>query len=405
MNDDRRRIVLFAVTLAVGLAMVLIDIPVLPMLGLLGLLGLLLLFMTGAVTPADLGALRARFRRRERPKDRGDEGATSAKRPRVSLFRRKEKVPSKDKPVAPLEAKERRPLFAGLSQRLGAFRGRGERRKAAVEDAAPATQRSTVGGSAPPSQGTPAPPTAAVGGGAPAPRESEDPFLSLSDDELQTDLLDDIDSLDNLEGFETPPLDDLPSADAVPAHIDLDSVPEGGDAFEDAAAAILADHANDLEEFTDLEGVDEIDNELASLDETDLSDSELDGLEIDAGEMAALSASSGVDALLAPDAAPVVAELPIEPTLPPMSIPEPKNEMAAFAAGPTGSEGDMLSLLATDVKKVRVKKDLSLLRDLQDVHVGSEDLVTELEDVVRLLGGSVTPEGAQPAPTRHRSSR
>ena len=67
--------------------------------------------------------------------------------------------------------------------------------------------------------------------------------------------------------------------------------------------------------------------------------------------------------------------------------------MAAFAAGATGSERDMLSLLASESKKVRVKQDLSLLRDLKDVHVGSDELVAELEDVLSLLGG--TADSAQ----------
>ncbi|HOV67922.1 MAG TPA: hypothetical protein PLI31_06125, partial [Methanoregulaceae archaeon] len=65
----------------------------------------------------------------------------------------------------------------------------------------------------------------------------------------------------------------------------------------------------------------------------------------------------------------------------------PGDEMAAFAAGATGSERDMLSLLASETKRVRVKQDVSLLRDLKDVHVSSEELITELEEVLTLLGG------------------
>lgn len=401
MNEGQRRIFLFAATLVVGLVLVFLDIPVLVMLGVLVVVGLLFLFMTGALTPADLALLASRLRR---PKPAGDVGTAKAEKgPRRSFLRRKEKDLPEVGAAPPAEKKKRGPLFAGLRETFRGLRGGRERRKAAVKNAAAAAEPAAAGQTGAKSlQPSPTP----VAGAAPAP--STDPFLTLSDDELQADLLDDLDGLDSLE---MPPIDEgrPASAGASPVvELELDSMPDGGDAFDDAAAAILAAHATDLEEFTDLEGVEEIENELASLDESDFADAELDGLEIDAGEMAALSGAEGAEALIgAPGASDALPDFSVTNAVAPQSAApeESSNDMAAFAAGMTGSDGDMLSLLASDVKKVRVKQDLSLLRDLKDVRVSSEDLADELEGVLHLLGGAAKPDRGESPSSPRPSSR
>ena len=118
----------------------------------------------------------------------------------------------------------------------------------------------------------------------------------------------------------------------------MESIPEGGDVFEDAAAAILAEHASDLEEFTDLEGIDEIENELSSLDESDLADSELEGLgscrwdgppRRDAGN--GITPGYGRQA----EPPPGIRSDHLGPV---PGISRSGDEMAAFAAGATGSE-------------------------------------------------------------------
>ncbi len=400
MNEGQRQTFLFVATLAVGMVLVFFDIPVLLMLGVLVVVGLLFLFMTGAVTPADLSSLTSRLRR---PKPAGDAGAAKAeKKPRSSLFRRKEKEAPMAAASPSVEKKERQPLFAGLAGSLRGLRAGRERRTAAVKNALAAAEPAAAPAAGRTSPETPtAGPSSGTGRASPE-AHPEDPFLTLSDDELQGDLLDDLGGLDDLE---MPSFDEARAGPAV--ELELDSMPEGGDAFDDAAAAILADHANDLEEFTDLEGVDEIENELSSLDEADFADSEIDGLEVDAGEMTTLSGASGMEALLGStdgsdtplDTPDLAAEISLAAA--PQEAP---NEMAAFAAGPSGSERDMLSLLASDSKKVRVKQDLSLLRDLKDVRVGSEEIVVELEGVLRLLGGALAVDGSESPPSR-RSAR
>ncbi|KAF5064369.1 hypothetical protein DSECCO2_284990 [anaerobic digester metagenome] len=396
MNDGQRRAFLFVATLAVGLVLVFFDIPVLWMLLVLVIVGILFLALTGAITATDLRSVTSRLRR---PPAAGSEPTEKPeKSSRVSLFRRSkgntaDEAPSGKKP-------ERRPLFAGFSESLKNLRAGREKRSKAVENAVAAaeTEKRVAAASPPPQAETT---LGGAGSASSAGRPSDDPFLSLSDDELQGDLLGDLEDLDDLD---VSSFDDTPTAGPTsPApslpELDIDSLPEGEDAFEDAAAAILADHASDLEEFTDLEGIDEIENELSSLDESDFADSELDGLEIDAGEMAALSETPGVESLLGTDG----------DSTPPLDIPDmgslppgdeakasSNDEMAAFAAGATGSERDMLSLLASDSKKVRVKQDLSLLRDLKDVHVGADELITDLEEVITLIGGATDTAKSEP---------
>lgn len=387
MNDGQRRALLFVGTLAVGLVLVFFDIPVLWMLLILVFVGIIFLVVTGAITSADLHTITARLRRSS-TSGTGPAGSTE-KAASVSFFQRLKKKRSEK--IASEEKIEHRSLFAGLTENLKSLRGGREKRSKAVKNAVAAAE-TEQGVAAPPAPQANRP--AASGGSVSnEPRPSEDPFLSLSDDELQGDLLGD---LEDLDGLDVPSFDqdsgESPVLSVSPLpELDIDSIPDEGDAFEDAAAAILADHASDLEEFTDLEGIDEIENELSSLDEADFADSELDGLEIDAGEMAALSETPGVESLLGTNSeSPPPLEIPDMGSLPP-DVEEPSSsndEMAAFASGTTGSERDMLSLLASESKKVRVKQDLSLLRDLKDVHVGSEELVAELEDVLSLLGGT-----------------
>ncbi|HOT94657.1 MAG TPA: hypothetical protein PK089_05660 [Methanoregulaceae archaeon] len=386
MNDRQRQTFLFVATLATGLVLLFLDIPVLWMLLILLIVGLLFLVLTGAITATDLRSIAGRLRRT--PSSGSEAAAENEKQTRVPLFGRSKKQESDTTPEK--EHSERRPLFAGIKESLGEFRASRKSRSNVVKNAVAAAAPEQTA-PAPPPTSPKAPSTAGPGTESLEARPAKDPFLSLSDEELQGDLLGDLEDLDALdtssldEASEAPP----PPAAAMPELV-MESIPEGGDVFEDAAAAILAEHASDLEEFTDLEGIDEIENELSSLDESDLADSELEGLEIDAGEMAALAETPGMESLLGTGSEPE----------PPPGIPEvitstpvqgiqsnPGDEMAAFAAGATGSERDMLSLLASETKRVRVKQDVSLLRDLKDVHVSSEELITELEEVLTLLGG------------------
>jgi len=161
------------------------------------------------------------------------------------------------------------------------------------------------------------------------------------------------------------------------------------------ADAILNDNASDLEEFTDLEGIDQIDSELASLDDADLDEIQLSGLdELEGLEDAGMGAPGIPDG--SPDEIPdmTAALTAPPPDVPHLSLPQDalpdqssKNapDMAAFAAG-SGGDNNMLSLLASDVKSVKIEADMSVLRDLRDVKVSSEDLVTELEGLLHVIG-------------------
>ncbi|HQJ87709.1 MAG TPA: hypothetical protein PLY91_04115, partial [Methanoregulaceae archaeon] len=63
MNDRQRQTFLFVATLATGLVLLFLDIPVLWMLLILLIVGLLFLVLTGAITATDLRSIAGRLRR------------------------------------------------------------------------------------------------------------------------------------------------------------------------------------------------------------------------------------------------------------------------------------------------------------------------------------------------------
>lgn len=370
MREDVRRLLLFVVTLVLGLVMIGVDLPLVQLLPVLVLIGVVLLFATGAVTPEDLGQIGARFRRdRKETSARPGAGKTEPAKKAApvpagekggpGLFARmrsslKELIPER---VPRKEGEQKAGLFS-RKKKEDPLKGRGKEKSSGTAAAA-----------------RPSAPSPSGGGG-----KAEDPFLSLSDDELQTDLLDELDEMDA-------PIPE--SGEGL--SLDMEAVTPPAEPELQGADSILSEHASDLEEFTDLEGIDEIDNELASLEEVDLDEIQLSGL--DGLEDADLSVPDIPDTPGGPpDAVPdPTAAAPDVPmfALPQDSLPdEPSKDepdMAAFAAGPMGDR-DMLSLLASDVKSVKVEADMSILRDLRDVKVSSEDLVTDLEALFQVIG-------------------
>ena len=63
--------------------------------------------------------------------------------------------------------------------------------------------------------------------------------------------------------------------------------------------------------------------------------------------------------------------------------------MSSFAAGTaTGSDDDMLSSLASDIKHVTKEKDVSLLRELKDFKAPATDIEKELLEMSEQLNAS-----------------
>ncbi len=64
-------------------------------------------------------------------------------------------------------------------------------------------------------------------------------------------------------------------------------------------------------------------------------------------------------------------------------------DMSSFAAGTaTGSDDDMLSSLASDIKQVTKEKDVSLLRELKDFKAPATDIEKELLEMSEQLNAS-----------------
>ncbi|ACL17165.1 hypothetical protein [Methanosphaerula palustris] len=377
MREDVRRLLLFVVTLVIGLLMIGVDLPLMQLLPVLILIGVILLFVTGALTAEDFIRFGERFKKGGKKKsvkpEKGKKGST-------------EVAPSKtkDKGGSGLFARMRSSLKELIPERvprkkeekMGGLFSRGKKEEVVKGRS---VDKSSISAPAP-SRG---------GGGKP-----EDPFLSLSDDELQTDLLDDLDSLDVPE--EKP-------EKAEDLSLDMEAVTPPAEPELQGADAILSENASDLEEFTDLEGIDQIDNELASLDEVDLDEIQLSGL--DGLDEADLSVPDVPDE--SPDAAassttatPDIPQFPLPQDALPDEPPKDEPDLAAFAGG-MGGDNEMLSLLASDVKSVKVEADMSILRDLRDVKVSSEDLVTDLEGLMQMIG---MPE-VKPEKKRHGISK
>ncbi|WP_440950316.1 hypothetical protein [Methanosphaerula subterraneus] len=370
MREDVRRLLLFVVTLVLGLVMIGVDLPLVQLLPVLVLIGVVLLFATGALTPEDLGQVGARFRR--------DRKETSAKpgTGKTEPAKKAEPVPAGKKGGPGLFARMRSSLKELIPERVP--RKEGEQKaglfsRKKKED--PLKGRATEQSAGTAVAARPSAPSPSGGGG-----KAEDPFLSLSDDELQTDLLDELDEMDA-------PIPE--SGEGL--SLDMEAVTPPAEPELQGADSILSEHASDLEEFTDLEGIDEIDNELASLEEVDLDEiqlSGLDGLEDADQSVPDLPDTPGgpPDAVSDPTAA--APDVPMF-TLPQDSLPDDifksEPDMTAFAPG-SGGDNDMLSLLASDVKSVKVEADMSILRDLRDVKVSSEDLVTDLESLFQVIG-------------------
>jgi hypothetical protein len=377
MREDVRRLLLFVVTLVVGLLMIGVDLPLMQLLPVLILIGVILLFVTGALTAEDFSRFGERFKKSGKEKsvkpEKGKKGSTEKAAPSKT----------KDKGGSGLFARMRSSLKELIPERVprkkeekkGGLFSRGKKGEVVKERS---VEKSSISAPAP------------SGGGG----KSEDPFLSLSDDELQTDLLDDLDSLDVPE--EKP-------EKAEDLSLDLEAVTPPAEPELQGADAILSENASDLEEFTDLEGIEQIDNELASLDEVDLDEIQLSGLDgLDEADLSVPDMPDGPPDAAAdsPTATPDVPQFPLPQDALPDEPPKEEPNLAAFAGG-MGGDNDMLSLLASDVKSVKVEADLSILRDLRDVKVSSEDLVTDLEGLIQIIG---MPE-VKPEKKRHGISK
>jgi hypothetical protein len=66
--------------------------------------------------------------------------------------------------------------------------------------------------------------------------------------------------------------------------------------------------------------------------------------------------------------------------------------MSSFAGGASGSDADLLSSLASDVKHVAKEKNTSLLRDLKDFRAPATEIENELKDMYDRMNAVPNPQ-------------
>lgn len=242
--------------------------------------------------------------------------------------------------------------------------------------------------------------SAAVPAGGGGTADASDPFLSLSGDEFDEGLLDGLDDDPSLGSLS----DDLntgsvPAPDAAAPELQMPSLDEAGEAPPtETSSAAPAPSDGGLDAFSGLEGSStELDAEFGDLDSISLDDVEIDedlagGMETGTGEVAETPSPEPAPAPAAPAADPNVVKTAWIPSDAPTSEVQEdqigvQSDMASFAGGATGSDEDLLSSIASDVKTVKKEKDLSLLRELKDFKAPAIEIESELTDMFQKMGG------------------
>jgi hypothetical protein len=226
--------------------------------------------------------------------------------------------------------------------------------------------------------------------------KDQDPFLSLSGDEF------DISLLDGLDDQESPPI--TASAGQVSTHLP----PDGGPAIAiteqeipmpsldmtpGADEILKKNEGEGLEEFKGLEGGDSIDQDLGELDNLSIEDIDLD---IDMGEEAPvasgdlLAKTETANSASSPNPVKTIQTDWVESDAPKNAATAENEvsrqaEMASFAGGASGTDEDLLSSLATDVKRVAKEQNTSLLRDLKDFKAPATAIENELKEMFETL--------------------
>jgi hypothetical protein len=229
-----------------------------------------------------------------------------------------------------------------------------------------------------------------------SPSPTDDPFLSLSSDELETGLLDTLEEKDTkrtgIRPDSTPadlPLPYIPGSSGVTiGESDIPIPPQeiSAEAQEEAGS-----NEPDLDEFNDLEGTDSIDQNLDELDTIDFDSVTPEGDMWDEEE----STGETPPPPKPPEPAtplpePQARKEPAPPANPPPVISrvslkkDDHSDMTVFTA-PVSADDRMISSLADAIKTTKKTKDLSLLRELKDFKVPAKDIEKELSDLYQGL--------------------
>jgi hypothetical protein len=158
------------------------------------------------------------------------------------------------------------------------------------------------------------------------------------------------------------------------------------------AGEILKEHEGGLEEFKGLEGGESIDQDFSGLDNVNLDDIDLDvEMEEETPSATGGSPSPAGNSATTVKTDWVASDAPKGADLPGDEI-STQDDMSSFAGGVSGSDADLLSSLASDVKHVTKEKNTSLLRDLKDFKAPATDIENELNTVHETMKAMTGPK-------------
>jgi hypothetical protein len=420
MKESTRRIIIFVVIVATGTILIVADIPLIYLILLVLAVGFVLLLLLGALTITDIQAAFSRIRKknlkpRRSPVQLGAVNLPEQKTAPLQIPLPVTKKPEKTAGKVPEKMPERP---AGIRRHIGSFitsilsigrimgdRGKHTKKIEDINRMLDHTVAEKVKGSALASAGEMTGTSANMAGGARRAdqQEEQDPFLSLSGDELDTGLLDAIDENEPAASSATAPESSSPgtpedaASDLDIPDLDMPHLPD--DVESDAEPA--KDDGSD--EFAALDGAEAIDDAFGDLDGISMEDVDLDENSDTAKPMPMQTDANGPaqSAEVPPD------EIPsplTEPPSPADLIPKEDDtsgeqaEMAMFDVG-SGADSDLLSSLASEIKHVKKELDLSLLRDLKDFKAPASEIESELEELHdQICAGTTEAKKEQPLP-------
>ena len=401
MKESLRRVILFTVIVITGSVMILFDVPLILMIPLILAVGFVILLLLGAITVADFKSVFTR-KKLKNPK----KISLIQRLDGMKFFEKKPVQPDK-KPASPHKKEEvpksaahktgagshLRLFFTSLGSLRTVLKERSRQAKKVehidelLDKAVSEKVKSSALASAGKGAGTKIPPSGSGGGaGLKEQEKDQDPFLSLSGDEFDASLLD---GLDDQETPKSPSSGQIPTPGApAPGStltINQPEIPMPSLDISSEADDILKDNEGGLEEFSGLEGGESIDQDFSDLDNVNLDDIDLDvDLEEETPSANGSSSSPAESQSTTVKTDWVASDAPKGADLPGDEI-STQDDMSSFAGGTSGSDADLLSSLASDVKHVTKEKNTSLLRDLKDFKAPATDIENELKDMYEAM--------------------
>jgi hypothetical protein len=437
MRKEVRRIVMFCTILTVGLLLLFIDVTLVQLLFLIIAIAIILPFLLGLVTFAEVRTTFETIKEQKLKKI-----SLLKKLDDIKLFEKKgltkpeipaPKVPVKqdnsaqksatpattDKTPGKIPFSSQIQTIVTSLKSFGTILKERAKRERKVSDinkmldtaVSEKIEKKPAATSAAPAGDTTLP---APGGAGSASAADTDPFLSLSGDEFDAGLLDGLD--DDMMTPGTPSSEGLSSDPGASPDMGLPEpeLSSSDSELDSAAADILKAHGGGegLDEFSGLEPGGDSDTDFGDLDNLSLDDVDLDGELGDdmdpGGSPAAAPAPSETPAPAAPPGSPETSSA-VKTTWIPSDAPKGADQqedqigtqadMASFASASGGSDEDLLSSIASDVKHVTKEKDLSLLRELKDFKAPANEIEKELTDMYQKMSTVQKPkEKIQPPP-------